>query len=144
MTTMTPPPDPSSIDFTGIAAWAGGVTAVLASIGAAIWAAVSKVSKIGTAAESPPAVHKTDVYTTDSIAMERLTGALDAANVLATEANALRREATEERRTLRAALDENTEATERSLAEIGELRTDVRDLSREIVRLHAVLEARRG
>jgi hypothetical protein len=132
---MTPPPDPASIDWNGIGLWAGGVATVLASIGVAVWAAINRAASV--AAGLPPqapAVHQTDVYTTDTVAMHELAGALEANNTLVTEGNALRREATDERRTLRQALDENTEATEKNVAAMSELRADVRRLTDELIR----------
>lgn len=132
---MTPPPDPASIDWNGIALWAGGVATVLTSIGVAVWAAVSRATKVAEGLPTPgPTIHKTDVYTTDTPAMQELARSLEAANMLMTEGNALRREATDERRSLRQALDDNTEATEKSIAANTELRADVRRLTDELIR----------
>lgn len=132
---MTPPPDPSSIDWNGIGLWAGGVATVLASIGSAVWLAVTRATKVAEGLPQPgTTIHKTDVYTTDSVALQELARSLEAGNVLMTEGNALRREATDERRSLKGAIDENTETTERSIAAITELRTDVRRLTDELIR----------
>jgi hypothetical protein len=132
---MTTPPDPSSIDWNGIGLWAGGVATVLASIGVAVWAAINRATSVAAGLPVPPAaIHKTDVYTTDTVALDGLSRSLEAANVLMTEGNALRREATDERRSLRQALDENTEATEKNVAAMTELRADVRRLTDELIR----------
>lgn len=90
----------------------------------------------------------TTIVTADTVAMQQLSGKLEVMHLavaelthelvkqtaLATEGNALRREATVERRSLREALDLNTEATERSMQKIDALRDEVRDLIKEFVR----------
>lgn len=132
---MTPPPDPSTIDWNQIALWGAGIGTVLASIGTAVWVAVTRALKIAEGLPEPATeIHKTSVYTTDSVAMQQLGRSLEACNVLMTEGNALRREATEERRSLRQALDENTEMTEKSIAQLMELRNDVRLMTAELIR----------
>lgn len=74
------------------------------------------------------------IYTTDTPAMDRLTEALDAANVILTENNVLRREEHADRAANREKLEENTEAMRALTAAIDPLGIDLRELSREIVR----------
>jgi hypothetical protein len=132
---MTTLPDPASIDWAQIAAWCAGIGTVLGSIGGAVWLGVSRATKVAEGLPQPAAtIHKTDVYTTDSPALQELARSLEAGNVLMTEGNALRREATDERRSLKGALDENTEMTEKSINAITELRTDIRRLTDEFIR----------
>ena len=129
------PPDAATIDWVQISGWVGGGATVLTTIGIAIWRGVSRAIKATEGQPAPAAtVHTTDIYTTDSVALGRMTGAMDTANVLMTEGNALRREATDERRSLRQALDDNTEMTEKSVSTMTELRTDVRRLTDELIR----------
>ena len=128
------PPDATSIDWVQIGGWVGGVATVLTSIGIAIWRGVGRAIKASEGQPETRTTHRTDIYTTDSIALERLTGATEAFNILMTEGNALRREATDERRSLRQALDDNTEMTEKAVAAMTELRTDVRRLTDELIR----------
>jgi len=70
---MTTPPDPASIDWNSIALWAGGVATVLTSIGVAIWAAVNRATKVAAGIPPTSELHRTDVYTTDSVALHELT-----------------------------------------------------------------------
>lgn len=147
---------PETINWAEIAGWAGGVGTVLATVVTAVILGVRSALRIAKDLPAQPApVTRTDVYTTDSLAMDKLTAALaDAtkqqgntslllkdyletskkANDLIHEGNVLRREATTERRSLREALDKNTEATERSLQVNDNLRDEVRDLIRELVK----------
>lgn len=132
---MTPPPDPSSIDWGAITLWGTSIGGVVGGIGGAIWLGLRRALKVAEGLPEPAAaIHRTNVYTTDSIAMHELATVLEECNKLMTEGNALRREATDERRSLRQALDDNTEATEKSIAANTELRTDVRRLTDELIR----------
>lgn len=153
---MTSIPDPTSIDWGSIALWGAGISTVLASVAVAIIQGVRRALQIAQNVPSAPAaLHKTDVYTTDSIALERLTSAIDALNVLNSQqnnllsrqtelmadtlrvmedGNLLRREATTERRSLRDALDVNTAATERSFSSLERLQEEIRDLVKEMIR----------
>ena len=128
------PSDATSIDWVQVAGWVGGGTTVLTTIGIAIWRGVGRAIKASEGQPATTTMHRTDIYTTDSVALEQLTGATEASNILMTEGNALRREATDERRSLRQALDDNTEMTEKAVAAMTELRTDVRRLTDELIR----------
>lgn len=71
-------PDPSSIDWNAIALWGAGGATVLTSIGVAVWTGVTRALKIAAALPPTPAeFHKTDVYTTDSVAMHELAAAVE-------------------------------------------------------------------
>ena len=128
---MTTLPPVDSIDWNAIALWAGGIATVLASIGIAIWKALGNAVKV---AKSLPGTSSTEIYTTDSPVLTRLIAALEAANVILTENNVLRREEHADRAANRARLEENTEALRAYTAAVIELRTDIRELTREFVR----------
>jgi hypothetical protein len=135
MATMATIPDPTSIDFNMIALWAGGITTVVVSVGAAAWFAIRNAMKI--AANLPAQTTtktETNVITTDSVAMHELAATIEANNAILTENNVLRREERADRTANRASLEANTAAMERLAAGIAELRQEVRELTREIVR----------
>lgn len=128
-------PDPSAIDFNAIALWAGGVTTVAVSVGAAAWLAIRNAMKI--AANLPTRTTKTtetNVITTDSVAMHELAATIEANNAILTENNILRREEHADREANRRTVQVNTDALERAIAAVNDARTDIRELSREIVR----------
>lgn len=128
---MTTLPPAENIDWNAIALWAGGIATVLGSIAVAIWKALGSAVKV---AKSLPGPVATDIYTTDSSAITRLTAALEAANVILTENNVLRREEHADRAANRARLEENTDAMRSLATAIAELRIDIRELTREVVR----------
>jgi len=128
-------PDPSAIDFNMIALWAGGVTTVVVSVGAAAWFAIRNAMKI--AANLPAHTTKTtetNVITTDSVAMHELAATIEASNTILTENNILRREEHADREANRRTVQLNTDALERAIAAVNDARTDIRELTREIVR----------
>ena len=95
--------------------------------------AIQNASRV--AANLPaPSVEKTKIITTDSVAMEALAGSIEAANVILTENNVLRRQEHDDRKLMRERLEANTEAIERATAAVNEARQDIRELTREIVR----------
>lgn len=120
-------------DWTIVASWAGGIASVLAAMFVAAWQAFSKARQIAETAPAP--VHKTDIYTTDTLAMDRLAGTIEASNVVNTETNVLRREELADRKLLREALEANTNMNEKLMVNITEARTDIRELGREISHL---------
>jgi hypothetical protein len=77
---------------------------------------------------------KTTIITGDTVAMDRLAGTIEASNTILTENNVLRREEHVDRGSMRKALEENTEAIERIMAVIQDVRPEIRELTREIVR----------
>jgi hypothetical protein len=128
---------PDAIDWGNISLWAAGIATVITSMAVAIVQGVRSATKIAqTIPSPPPAMHKTDVYTTDSLAMDRLTTSMTTltnalqAEMLASqellhtsrEANVLLKDSLQERRSLKEAIDINTAATERSAAQLEELR----------------------
>lgn len=135
---MTALPDPTGIDFAGIAAWGAGVTTVVVTMVGAAWLAVRNAFKVAEKMPAPVMTEKTRIITTDSAAMDRLTAALEAANVILTENNILRREEHGDRENNRRTLAENTEMLERALNATNEARADIRELNREIVRLGSI------
>lgn len=72
---------PAEIDWTGIAAWGGGLGTVLGTIGGAIWYGVRSAAKA--AASSPPKItqESTRVITTDSLALQQVAAAVEGLNV---------------------------------------------------------------
>lgn len=123
---------PDGIDWTSIAAWGAGAGTVISSIGGAIYYGLKQASKI--AAATPPATtrQETNIITTDSVAMQRLTAALEARNVEAIEAQKMINELTAVLRLQATAVEENTRLVAKSVDETGELRVDLRELGREI------------
>ncbi|WP_127752691.1 hypothetical protein [Devosia sp. 1566] len=77
---------------------------------------------------------KTTIITGDTVAMDRLAGTIEASNTILTENNVLRREEHADRSMMRKALEENTEALERATAVLQDIRPEIRELTREIVR----------
>ena len=129
---MTTLPDPTAIDWTSIAGWAGGVVTVLASIGFAIWQAIKRAAKI--AETLPSSQISTKIVTADTVAMDRLAATVEASNMVMQANNVLRQEEHADRTANRASLEANTEAMNRLATSLNELRTDVRNLTFEIVR----------
>lgn len=94
MDMMATLPDAASIDWNGIAVWAGGVTTVIVSMGVAAWAAIRKAVQIAQTQPAPSTTTKeeTKIITADTVAMDQLAKTLEASNVILTENNVLRRE----------------------------------------------------
>lgn len=111
----------------------GGATSVIA-VGA--FFGIQWVVKTVQTMKSTPSVktEKTTIITGDTVAMDRLAGTIEASNLILTENNVLRREEHADREAMRRAIEENTEATERATASIQEVRPEIRELTREIVR----------
>lgn len=122
-------PTPDTIDWTSLSLWFGGAATVFTSVAIAVWQGVRNARIIAAnAPTAPPALHKTDVYTTDSLALERLTNAVTVSNELMQTAN-------DDRRSLRQAVDVNTESTDKSRDGLENLRIEVRDLLRVLERI---------
>jgi len=77
---------------------------------------------------------KTTFITADTVAMDALARTIEANNFSQIESNALRRDEKSHRDEMRRTIDENTEATQRLLPALQDLRTELRDLAREIMR----------
>lgn len=122
-------PDAASIDWNGIALWAGGVTTVVVSMGVAAWAAIRKAVQIAQTQPAPSITTKeeTKIITTDTVAMERLAGQIETSNERALTTQLMMRELTE-------AVEENTHQVDRACEALAEARTEIRELTREIVR----------
>jgi len=83
---------------------------------------------------APVKTEKTTIITGDTVAMDRLAGTIEASNTILTENNVLRREEHADRDAMRQAIMENTEAVEKAVAVIQDVRPEIRELTREIVR----------
>jgi hypothetical protein len=77
---------------------------------------------------------KTTIVTADTVAMDRLTSALDHTSVILTETNILRREELADRKLLRESLEENSKMTEHAADQAVELRREMRDLAIQMAR----------
>ena len=132
---MTSIPDPSTIDFPGIAQWAGGIGLIAGTVIGAAWLAVRNAMKIASRLPSPVTKTETNVITTDSVAMHELAATLEASNVILSENNVLRKEEHADREANRRTVQANTDALERAITALNDARTDIRELTREIVRL---------
>ena len=77
---------------------------------------------------------ETTIITGDTVAMDRLASTIEASSMILTENNVLRREEHADREAMRRAIEANTDATERIIAVVQDLRPEVRELTREIVR----------
>ncbi|WP_172125299.1 hypothetical protein [Devosia sp. 919] len=111
----------------------GGAASVIA-VGA--FFGIQWVMRTVQAMKMSPSVktEKTTIITSDTVAMDRLAGTIEASNLILTENNILRREEHADRSSQRKALEENTEAVERIMAVIQDVRPEIRELTREIVR----------
>ena len=111
----------------------GGAAGAIA-VGA--WLGIQWVMRTVQAMKMSPSVktEKTTIITSDTVAMDRLAGTIEASNIILTENNVLRREEHGSRTEMRKALEENTEAIERIMAVIQDVRPEIRELTREIVR----------
>lgn len=74
-------------DWQTIASWAGGITTVIGSIGIAIWLAITRAMQIAKTLPAP--VTRTDVITTDSVAMQQLASSVEANTMEMTQTNRL-------------------------------------------------------
>lgn len=114
----------------------GGATSVLV-VGA--WFGIQWVTRTVQAMKSSPSVktEKTTIITSDTVAMDRLAGTIEASNIIMTENNILRREEHADRDMMRKAIEANTEAVEKLMAILQDIRPEIRELTREIVRAAA-------
>lgn len=108
---------------------------MIGAASAAIWLAIRKAVQVAQSIPAPVAKTETNVITTDSVAMHELAATLEASNTILTENNVLRREEHNDREANRRTLQANTDAMERAITAINDARTDIRELTREIVRL---------
>jgi hypothetical protein len=132
MAMMTTLPDPSLIDWPTVTGWVTGIGGVLAAVGVVIWQAIKRAGLI--AETLPPAQVDTRIMTADTVAMDRLAGSVEANNAILSENNILRREEHADRSANRTSLEANTRAMEMLVVELRELRQDVKDQTKEIVR----------
>jgi hypothetical protein len=111
----------------------GGAAAVIV-VGA--FFGIQWVVRTVQAMKTSPSVttEKTTIITGDTVAMDRLAGTIEASNTILTENNVLRREEHADRGIMRKALEDNTEALERATAVLQDIRPEIRELTREIVR----------
>lgn len=77
---------------------------------------------------------KTTIITGDTVAMESLAKTIEASNVILTENNVLRREEHSDREAMREAIEANTAAVEKATAALQDVRPEIRELTREVVR----------
>lgn len=114
----------------------GGAASVLV-VGA--WFGIQWVTRTVQAMKSSPSVktEKTTIITSDTVAMDRLAGTIEASNIIMTENNILRREEHADRDMMRKAIEANTEAVEKLMAILQDIRPEIRELTREIVRAAA-------
>jgi hypothetical protein len=111
----------------------GGAAGAIA-VGA--WFGIQWVMRTVQAMKMSPSVktEKTTIITSDTVAMDRLAGTIEANSTILTENNVLRREEHADRSAQRKAIEENTEAIERIMTVIQDVRPEIRELTREIVR----------
>lgn len=114
----------------------GGAASVIV-VGA--WFGIQWVTRTVQAMKSNPSVktEKTTIITSDTVAMDRLAGTIEASNIIMTENNILRREEHADRDMMRKAIEANTEAVEKLMAILQDIRPEIRELTREIVRAAA-------
>lgn len=114
----------------------GGAASVIV-VGA--WFGIQWVTRTVQAMKSSPSVktEKTTIITSDTVAMDRLAGTIEASNIIMTENNILRREEHADRDMMRKAIEANTEAVEKLMAILQDIRPEIRELTREIVRAAA-------
>ncbi|WP_108459218.1 hypothetical protein [Devosia naphthalenivorans] len=110
----------------------GGAVGIV--IGASIFGIRWVVMTVRAMKETPPKTEKTTIITGDTVAMDRLASTIEASSMILTENNVLRREEHADREAMRRAIEANTDATERIIAVVQDLRPEVRELTREIVR----------
>lgn len=142
-------PPPETIDWANISLWAAGAVTVVTSMAVAIVRGVRSAEAVVKTTPNPPAaIHKTDVYTTDSIALERLTttiselisavrsqiAATKETNRILQDGNVLMKDSLDERRSLKQAIDINTAATEKSATQLEELRPQLQQILFEMIR----------
>lgn len=111
----------------------GGAAAVIV-VGA--FFGIQWVVRTVQAMKSSPSVktEKTTIITSDTVAMDRLGQTIEASNVILTENNILRREEHADRGMMRKAIEDNTEAVEKLMGVLQDIRPEIRELTREIVR----------
>lgn len=109
----------------------GGAAAVIV-VGA--FFGIQWVVKTVQAMKSAPTQKKTTIITGDSVAMEDLAKTIEASNVILTENNILRREEHKDRAAMREAIGANTDALHKATSVLQDVRPELRELTREIVR----------
>ena len=110
----------------------GGAVGIV--IGASIFGIRWVVMTVRAMKETPPKTEKTTIITGDTVTMDRLASTIEASSMILTENNVLRREEHADPDAMRLAIEANTDATERIIAVVQDLRPEVRELTREIVR----------
>ncbi len=121
-------PDAASIDWGNVGAWAAGITTVVVSMGTAAWLAIRKAVQIAATLPAPKTVkEETKIITADTVAMERLAGQIETNNERSLTTHLMMKELT-------VAIEQNTHQVDKACEAIAEARTEIRELTREIVR----------